>query len=137
MKKALLLAAAIVAAGPACADWEKVAESEDSGFVFYMDFGTLRFTGAGAVRRIWTMYDRLKPSSNAGLSTKILFEFDCQEERSRPLQVQAYKEHRGSGSLIPSGSGPVSQDWEYISPETIRAKLLALACTVAPAYVRK
>lgn len=125
MKKALLLATAILSAAPAWAGWELVGKSVYGDF--YFDPATIRVTGN--LRRVWTLVNLNEPEelSNARLrSLKILDEYDCEEKRVRALQSTSFELAMGTGKpVVVSGA----QEWRYTSPESIAGEMLNAACS--------
>lgn len=127
--KALLLAAAIAAAGPACAEWLEV--HGDAGITWFMDYSSLRVNGYN--RRIWLLRDYVLPKNDKDgsyQSVKTFEEFDCNEDRNRLLQFTAYSKKQGGGRPIFSSSIP--GEWRYNTPET-SGKTIADAICGLPA----
>lgn len=122
MKKALLMAAAIVAAAPACAEWTQISTAKSVG-VFYLDFSTIRSTSSG--RRVWMLVDRYNAHSDGTYSDKMLSEVDCSESRIRTLQWTSYGGKMGAGKAIPV-SPP--QPWQYIEPDSTGEVIAKALC---------
>lgn len=125
MKKALLMATAILAAVPAWAEsqWVLVGEGDTSG-KWYIDLNTLRTTGP--MRRVWVLNDMPKPDKDGDRSSRSFYEVDCQEQRLRSLQASFYKGKMGSGS--PSGSSTIPGSWSYAAPDTIGNSVVEVVC---------
>lgn len=124
MKKVLLMAAAIVAAAPAFAEWVPVVETEDGRSAYYMDMSTVQ--RSGSLRRVWVVMNLETPEPSGIKSYKALEEYDCSERKSRPLQVQGYAGPMGSGSAIGPFSG--AMNWLYHGPESIGLAMTQAVC---------
>lgn len=124
-KKALLVAAAVLAAGPACAEWLEVNDSPQ--MTWFMDYSTLRVNGTS--RRIWLLKEFRSPKSAAGTpyrSTKNFEEFDCSEDKNRTLQLIAYSGSKGTGTVIFTSDRP--WEWAYNAPDTNGKAVADIIC---------
>lgn len=121
MKKVLLLAGAIVAAVPAWAEWSPFSSTVDSNY--FVDLSTARSNGS--TRRVWVMNNYTRRDQFGDLSAKMLWQFDCADERVRTLQAHYFSEPMLEGaSQATSGERP----WRYISPNTPPARLAKQLC---------
>jgi hypothetical protein len=60
------------------------------------------------------------------LPSKVQFEYDCLEERSRMLYMSFYSGHKGSGNVVSSDSA--DEKWKPVVPETRDQRLWNVAC---------
>lgn len=124
MKKVLLMAAAILAAAPACAEWTEYSSFQDDK-KFYFDRSTVHVAPTGS-RRVWTLSDYAIPDKAGDSSLKRFLEFDCVEKRYRVLQAMFFKGRMGGGTPSESINGP--SKWSYVAPETVGETLLHIIC---------
>lgn len=111
-------------------EWEKISESSDKA-TYYGDRDTIRKNGDRV--KMWNLVD-FKSVQNDGsdkqfLSTKMLTEFDCQEEKYRSLALIFHSENMGAGKVVYSNSDP--QKWEPVSPRSMSEVMLKFACGIS------
>src|SRR5215203_6601279 len=67
----------------------------------------------GNIVKMWSMFDYKTPQSDSAgkqfLSAKRHFEYDCKEQRVRPLAVSSYAQQEGKGE--PYSSFNVKYEW--------------------------
>ena len=84
----------------------------------------------GNIVKMWSMFDYKTPQPDASgkqfLSAKRHFEYDCKEQRVRPLAVSSYAANEGKGE--PYSSISVNDEWKKVAPETADEFLLRFAC---------
>jgi hypothetical protein len=124
--KLFLVVLSSVLCNSAWADWIKLGSSAQ--FDFYADPSTLGRSDEAV--SIWTLNDFYKlqvgPSKEKYQSTKVYFEFKCQENMAR----QAYlTRHLG----LMGGAGALSSDaafheWLPVMPGTVKAIIFKYAC---------
>lgn len=85
-----------LAAAPAWAAWEKVAESLEA--VHYLDPATIHANGA--LRRVWALQDMRYAGADGVTSIRTLEEYDCAGERFRYLVVAAHSGRMAGGHLL-------------------------------------
>jgi hypothetical protein len=108
----------------AAGGWRFIEENE-SRVRYYIDDSTI--TLDKAMRRVWMLLDNKTPDAYGNLSTRIFAEFDCDQKKHRLLQVEAFKKNMASGAMVSSEVG--SNEWRYISPETVINEVLIEVCT--------
>lgn len=123
MKKVLLLAAAVVAAAPAFAEWTPFEATDDGKW--YIDIKTLRVMKDK--KRVWVLLDHKKPNTDHELSTLFLYEVDCAESRFRMLQYAGYKKQMGGGSVATSSEA--TSAWSYSGPGTVADVMMKGVCS--------
>jgi hypothetical protein len=121
--RAVLLALALLVAGSARAEWEKLAEAGDT--VFYLDPATIE--AKGDLRRVWQLRDWKAPDDRGRRSARILREYDCREPRNRVLAATEFDGPKGTGKRLRS-SGFAPAPWEAVAPDTVGALMLARVC---------
>ncbi len=121
---ALLLLA--LASADAMAEWNKFGTLSEASV--YIDRASIQ-RHAG-VARMWDLFDFRSAQEVDGknyLSLKSLAEYDCAEQRTRPLRIIAFTRNMGNGSVASSmeSAGP----WENIVPSTMEESLWRQACS--------
>jgi|GEM_PF-1947979 len=105
LNKALLLLA--LSAGPAWADWLKVASTEHDDFYL----STEQSEKYGANITVWVLRDHLAVrygKNGAYQSSKDQMEVDCRQRRIRLLYSSDHPKAMGEGRFIDSNHGPMS-----------------------------
>jgi hypothetical protein len=126
MKFAVLAAlVAIALPAPAFAsDWVFVDESVASKDRYYIDRQSIRLMPNG-YKRAWVRNDYNKPSEFGDTSSKLYYEYDCNQGRSRTLHANFYKGEEVTNSVNPVGA---NAEWTYLSPDSIADYLLKFVC---------
>jgi hypothetical protein len=106
------------------AAWTLVSSNADTGDTFYVDFATIRKDGN--LRKVWELMDMRKPSTTGTKSRRIRTEYDCKEERTRVLSLDAFSENMASGKLL--NSFTEVDKWIDIPPGTVVEDLLKAIC---------
>ena len=101
----------LLTATPAWADWVKVTEVSDTAY--YVDPESL---GKGNVRRAAVIHDYAKPEPGGLRSRRVMYEFDCAEQRLRSLSATEYSEPMGKGKSV--NSWERESEWLYVAPTT-------------------
>lgn len=122
MKKALLLAAAVVAATPALAEWTRITTTATD--VFYLDASTIK--GTGKMRRAWVLVDFKQASELGVLSSRRVEQFDCAEERYRTLQATYHAGQMANGKMVAADYS--TSEWTYIAPESAIYDFMRRVC---------
>lgn len=135
MKKALLLAAAIVCSSAAIAsDWVLVGKNEVGEF--YFDRQSIYVVDTN-MRRAWMMLNKDVPDHLPTLSMKVLREFDCHQRRHRDIQATTYSARMGRGESHTFPIRPPRDDWSYPPPDTPSAMFLAGVCAPREASLKR
>jgi hypothetical protein len=111
-----------LAAAPAWADWVKVIDNDV--VVIYIDPATIRKDGN--IRRVWELYDLKQRDRDGEMSRRVLYEYDCKEERYRFLSLSAHSEPMAGGRVLNTGSSPTA--WDYVAPGTVAATKMQFVC---------
>lgn len=124
MKKLLTtLLVSLVLSGSAWAEWVKVANNDFADY--YIDPATIRKDGN--LRKVWQIQNLKQRDKEGGrLSSRSRWEFDCKQERSRPLSFSTHSEAMASGTTLMSHSA--SDQWDDIPPESISEAVLKIVC---------
>jgi hypothetical protein len=129
----VLILLGMLLAQPVWAEWLRLGEtngtSSEIAFAYYFDPATVRKTPNG--RRAWAMwsYEQIQDGSFGRHQTKkILYEFDCAEERLRVLQLSFTSGPMGIGESVFSEAEPAP--WIAPSPSTINEGTLKAVCKV-------
>lgn len=125
--RCLTLIALAAGANAACAaQWEKVGGT--SRLDLYVDRASITREGArvqALVRTEWT-----EPQQAARMtyrSSMAREEFDCDEHRSRTLELTLYPEGNLGGAPVRTGAAP-SARWAYTGPGTMAENTLKAVC---------
>ena len=121
-RKTLLLAFMMFICVPAFAEWVKMGESD--GITFYVDPTTLRKDGS--LRKVWELYDLKQREKNGAMSFRIRSEYDCKEERRRPLASSYHPEPMAQGESFDRFDG--AGKWTEIVPRSFADIHLKLIC---------
>ena len=115
-----------VACGPALGDWVEIAGTDEDLGTFFIDPATVQRFGDG-MRWAWLMQDFKKPREGGFLSYAGLVEFDCEKQRTRPIQTYFYAGHRTSGEVVRKTGE--SMNWTQVQADTAAERMLKFACT--------
>ena len=106
------------------AGWTKVSENV-SGNIFYVDFENIRKNDSYLY--YWQLLDRIKPTSYGDLSTKRLFEVDCNiPHRERSVAATYHTQPMGRGN--PSTTDNTPSEWYRYPPNSSGAIIIELVC---------
>ncbi|MBK9520503.1 MAG: hypothetical protein IPO13_02585 [Rhodocyclaceae bacterium] len=122
MKK-ILLVYLLIASNLAFADWIKLSDNDDA--TVYIDLTTLRKDGN--LRTVWQLHDEMKASNDGTLSSRILWEYDCNGERVRMLSASGYSGPKATGKKLYTFYK--TTEWRDIAPETMGQNGLKAVCT--------
>lgn len=117
----------VLSSGPACAEWVKVSDSDETGKIVYVDPTSIRRNSN--LVRMWQFYDFKTVQTVGGvrfLSAKEQWEFDCAEDRSRVLALKEYSGNMGSGTVVYTNS-QVGK-WLPVMPDSIGQTVWNVAC---------
>ena len=104
--------------------WTKVSESVD-GHVFYVDFENIRKSESYSY--YWQLLDRIRPTQFGDLSTKRLYEVDCNiPYRERSVAATYHTQPMGRGN--PSTTDNTPTEWYRYSPNSSGAIIIELVC---------
>jgi len=122
--KRLLLALVLLAAGTAWAEWVRMGE--DSGQITHF-FDPKTISKDANLRTVrWLEESRTKDATGV-LSTRSMYEFDCQQERRRTLAFSSHPERWANGKTIRSGHRP--SDWEAVPVDSFADAFRKLVCS--------
>lgn len=124
MRFLMLVALLLTAMSVAAQNWVDVTESAD--VVHYIDPGTIRSNGH--LRRVWEIMDYRQRQRSGAMSTRLLAEYDCKEDRYRILSISRHSDQMARGQVIDSLGEPSA--WDYIAPGTVVATKLKTVCAV-------
>lgn len=125
MKTRAALLLLLFATGMAQAEWKRVGAAVDRAV--YINPSSIRKTADGY--KAWFLEDYLKrqySGSGALLSSKALFEYDCDGEQSRLLSTADYSEPMGAGE--PVGTDLGSGRWHPVVPDSIGEAKMKAVC---------
>ena len=130
MTRLLLIILLFLSSGPAYAEWVLVGSSEVSGgYIVYADRDTIR--RKGNLVKMWYLVDHKTVQTTSGgvsyLSSKILDEYDCAEERHRLLAFTDFSGNMASSNVIQSDSQDGSK-WKPVEPKSTGHALWEVAC---------
>lgn len=124
MRNALLML--LFFSGPVVAEWVEV--STNNGITTY---GNLIVQRNGPLVKMWRLIDfpsaQTLESGQQYFSTKSLSEYNCAEDSVRLIQVAAYSDRKGLGTLIHSENYDPTK-WSPIAPRSINEALWKIAC---------
>lgn len=128
MRKLILLMLLAMVSSGAAAEWVRVGKSAGDGFDYYADPATIRRSGNYV--KMWVVYDYQTPQVVSGqqfLSTKLQFEYDCRDMRSRMLYATTHSGNMANLDVVATVNNP-TVDWGPISPATLGEQLWKFAC---------
>jgi len=107
------------------AKWTEVSTTVD-GDTFYIDFETIRKNDSYFY--YWQLLDRIKPTSFGDLSTKRLYEVDCNiPHRERSVAATYHTQPMGRGN--PSTTDNSTSEWYYYAPDSSGKIAIELVCS--------
>jgi len=112
-----------LAAAPAWAEWVSMSENDDPAT--YVDPATVRKDGN--LRRAWMVQDLKQKGKNGEMSRRTLVEYDCKEERSRPISYSLHTEPKSGGQMLLTND--YYGRWTAIVSGTDGAFALYFVCT--------
>ena len=118
----VLSVALSMTSAPASAEWSFLAEA-GGGDKFFIDFDTLR---KGKTARGWVLNNYPKADRFGDMSTKILYEANCPEEKIRELAIATYAQPSGKGPATDTSNQ--SGEWLYVPPGSIYDMVLKALC---------
>jgi len=119
--RAVLVAALVLVANPARAEWLKMGEVPDA--VLYID--PLSIHEDGAYSTLLTL-DELKVAGPGGeLSMQFMREFDCRKKRVRVIDASAFSGSMGTGRILGREGGG---RWNDVIPGTTGEYILRFVC---------
>ena len=118
------LVAATLAAPVLAADWVFITESASNKDKYYIDRQSIRLMPNG-YKRAWVRNDYNKPSEFGDTSSKLYYEYDCNQGRRRILSASFYKGEEVTTSAKPVGS---NAEWSYILPDSVSESLFEFVC---------
>ena len=113
----------IIAAAPACAEWEHMVSS--AGITIYIDPQTIR--DEAGMRRVVALVSYSDVLPNGARSQRGIMEYDCKERRFRTATFSQYTEPLAQGVMLSDNSEP--SEWSGVRPDTFAAHSLDYVCT--------
>jgi hypothetical protein len=129
MKKLILilLFSTVMFSSSSYAEWTKVGETASSGDSYYVELSTVK-KNSGYIY-YWELLDRLKPTKFGDLSTKRLYEVDCNIPRKqRTLAATYHTQPMGRGT--PSTTDNITRDWTYNPPGSVGEFVTNTVCSL-------
>ena len=124
MKRFVICFGALMLAAPAsAADWEEIG-GNDSGTVFFVDRSSIR--AVGNKMQVWVMFDYSKNRTKKERSTKELWKFDCNNQKSF---TASWTNYSPDGTAIKSDA-PMEYEFKYepVVPGTFGETAMNVAC---------
>ena len=107
--------------------WYPVGSSKDD--IIYIDFLNMK-TNASLVF-VWVLTDFKKLDSRGHLSTKGLYEVDCEmPEKYKLLSLNFYKSSMGEGELSDNWT-PTNEEYQYPLPNSVISAVVSNTCELA------
>ena len=107
------------------AEWTEIGENV-SGATFYVDFENIRKNDSYLY--YWQLLDRIKPTEFGDLSTKRLYEVDCNiPRRERSVAATYHTQPMGRGN--PSTTDNQTGGWDRYPPSSSGAIIIELVCS--------
>lgn len=107
--------------------WYPVGSSKDD--IIYIDFLNMK-TNASLVF-VWVLTDFKKLDSRGHLSTKGLYEVDCEmPEKYKLLSLNFYKSSMGEGELSDNWTPP-NEEYQYPLPNSVISAVVSNTCELA------
>jgi len=106
------------------AEWVFVGGSDNS--VHYVDSETIR--GRGRIRQAWNLANLVSRDPEDGVfSQRHFYEHDCEERKSRTLQISTHSEKWAGGKVL--STGPGNGHWKPIAPQTVGEAMHNFVCS--------
>jgi len=121
MKK-LFLVCLMMLAGSAWAEWVFYSETDSANF--YYDPATIR--KEGKMRRVWELRNSSQRDKNGAMSTRMLLEYDCKQERFRYLGISSHSEPMAGGKVLKTEGE--DNNWMDIPPDIVAQTELRILC---------
>lgn len=120
--KTIFLAALILLASSAQADWAKMGETDEGSF--YID--TASVLRDGHVRQVWELTDLKQRDEGGELSRRTRVQYDCKRGRTQVLSISTHWEPMAAGATLLS----VAREglWKEVPPKTAYAAAFKLLC---------
>jgi hypothetical protein len=112
----------------AVAEWIYVGENTTAGVTVYADPATIR--RSGHIVRMWDLFDHkteVVEGDNRFLSQKGQQEYDCKEERTRPIYFISYAGNMANGKVVYTNDASPAK-WRPVSPGTLSEAIWKFAC---------
>jgi hypothetical protein len=122
---ASLITLLVLSSGPAYGEWVAVDKKADG--TAYVDPDSIRCKGD--LVKMWTLHDFETMQTMAGnsfLSLKGQAEYDCAEDRYRPLAFIEFSGNMGSSRVVSNDS--TEQEWRPVAPGSVGQTLWKFAC---------
>jgi hypothetical protein len=109
----------------AYAQWSLIQTIDTAAF--FIDYSTLQ--QVNQYKRVWSKTEYF-PNSKMAIeskvnSTRMYYEFDCREKKSRFLSFSAYKQSNLIESVY---SDNKTEEWRFIAPNTPDSLILDVVC---------
>lgn len=111
-------------AAPDLAKWVEVDVAEDGSIASYIDPSSIRKDGN--LRKAMAIQDLKQRFEDREMSRRVLYEYDCEEERSRILSFSLHSDPMAGGVTLSSDDS--GGEWTDIAPDTIAATFLKRVC---------
>ena len=112
-------------ASSAWAEWTHSTDSLETEVEYYIDYETVKSNNS--LVYAWSMSDFLKPDNNGILSTKVLYEVDCEiPKKYKHLSFYLYTAHRAKGGH--ADSFMPDDVWVFPPPGSIGDTLVSDIC---------
>ena len=120
--KTIFLAALILLASSAQADWAKMGETDEGSF--YID--TASMLREGHLRRVWELTDLKQRDEGGEMSRRTRVQYDCKRGRTQVLSISTHWEPMAAGATLLS----VAREglWKEVPPETAYSAAFKLLC---------
>ena len=126
MRKVILMMLLAVLSSNAAAEWVRIGKNRIG--TVYADPTTI--SRSGNMAKMWDLLDYgaalLTADGKPYLSTRTQYEYDCEEEKSRLLEVSAHSGNMASGETVHRDANP--HGWRPNVPDSGTARLWKLAC---------
>ena len=123
----LLITLLVLSSGPVYAKWVSFEKSDEEGMTVYVDKDIIR--RKGDLVKMWHLFNFNTVQTEGGLSflsITVQTEWDCAEERHRPLAFIRYSGLMGSGKMVNTVS--LANIWEPVAPDTLGQCMFKVAC---------
>lgn len=125
MRKSILMLLLLALSSGAAAEWTRVGRNRIG--IVYADPTTI--SRAGNLVTMWDLADYTEARTVSGkphLSMRTQYEYDCEEQKSRLLEVSAYSGNMARGEAVFKDTNP--RDWRPNPPDSGIATLWKFAC---------
>ena len=130
MKKLTLLLLLLMISTNVMSEWTIVGSNDVGDGIYYIDYETIKKKGNKV--KLWSLVDTTTvkhiPKGSDFLSSTSHFEYDCEEQTRRFLDVCFYSKNMQGGKIVFSAANIKTDTAESIIPNSMDDVVFKIAC---------